>query len=154
MTTPKSESPHIPESVSYLLEDQIGFLLRKANQRHRSIFNARLGNSIAPSQFSALAKLYQLGPVSQNQLGRLIALDSATIKGVVNRLVEAGLVVSNRSDDDARLRMISLTKQGRDRIMELLPLASEITELTIEPLSRQEAASLHRLLGKIAQSPE
>ncbi len=154
MPSPKPEPSGESESTPYLLDDQIGFLLRKANQRHRSIFNAEVDNSIAPSQFSALAKLYELGPVSQNQLGRLIALDSATIKGVVNRLIDAGHVISERSDDDARLRMISLTDQGRHRIGGLLPVASRITELTVEPLSEREAATLHRLLSKIAQSPE
>lgn len=136
----------------YVLEDQIGFLLRKANQRHRSIFGNQVNNSIAPAQFSALAKLHQLGPLSQNHLGRLIALDSATIKGVVNRLVQADYVTSERSEDDARLRIIDLTADGRIRVEGLLPLAEEITHLTLAPLNDQEAKTLHRLLSKIARS--
>ncbi len=140
--------------ASYVLEDQIGFLLRKANQRHRSIFSTRVDNSIAPAQFSALAKLHQLGPLSQNRLGRLIALDSATIKGVVNRLVQAGYVTSERSEDDARLRIIDLSNEGRAHIKTLLPLAAEITELTLAPLSDRESLTLHRLLDKIAGSNE
>ncbi len=136
----------------YVLEDQIGFLLRKANQRHRSIFGNQVKNNIAPAQFSALAKLHQLGPLSQNHLGRLIALDSATIKGVVNRLVQADYVTSERSEDDARLRIIDLTTHGRIRIKGLLPLAEEITQLTLAPLNDQEAKTLHRLLSKIAGS--
>jgi DNA-binding MarR family transcriptional regulator len=138
------------ESAPYILEDQIGFLLRTANQRHRSIFNREVANAIAPAQFSTLAKLYELGPVSQNQLGRLIALDSATIKGVVNRLVEAGYVNSECSESDARLRMIDLTDQGRKRIRDLLPVAARITEATLAPLSEREAVTLHKLLRKIS----
>ncbi len=143
-----------PSENSYVLESQIGFLLRKANQRHRSIFSTRVDNSIAPSQFSTLAKLYELGPLSQNHLGRLIALDSATIKGVVNRLVQAGYVTSEKSKDDARLRIIDLTSEGRSHIEALLPLAAEITDITLAPLSDRESATLHRLLNKIAVAPE
>lgn len=135
---------------SYVLEDQIGFLLRTANQRHRSIFNRGVDNSIAPAQFSALAKLLCLGPLSQNQLGRLIAVDSATIKGVVERLIEADCVTSRRSDEDARLRIIDLTETGRERIESLLPLARQITDDTVSPLTAAEAKTLHRLLAKIS----
>lgn len=135
----------------YVLEDQIGFLLRKANQRHRLIFSTEVDNEIAPAQFSALAKLYELGSVSQNQLGRLIALDSATIKGVVTRLVAAGYVRSERSTDDARLRMILLTEDGRRTIERLLPVAEGITQQTLAPLSEREVATLTRLLAKISR---
>jgi hypothetical protein len=41
--------------------------------------------SVSP-QFSTLAKLREVGPCSQNHLGRLIHYDSATITGVINRL--------------------------------------------------------------------
>ncbi len=135
----------------YVLEEQIGFMLRKANQRHRGIFSAEVDNEIAPTQFSALAKLYELGPVSQNQLGRLIAVDSATIKGVVERLSAAGFVRGERSADDARLRIIHLTGKGRSTIERLVPVARGITKLTLEPLSEREVATLTRLLAKISR---
>ena len=47
---------------------------------------------VTPTQFAALAKLHDLGAVSQNQLGRLTAMDPATICGVVGRLIERGYV--------------------------------------------------------------
>ncbi len=134
----------------YLLEEQVGFLLRKANQRHRLIFSTEVDNEIAPAQFSVLAKLHEVGAVSQNQLGRLIALDSATVKGVVERLLAAGYVHRERSPDDARLRIIQLTDEGRITVERLLPVAERITELTLAPLSEQEAKTLVRLLSTIS----
>ncbi len=65
---------------------QIGFLLRTALQRHTAIFSARMIEGLTPTQFGALAKLYEIGPCSQKHLGRLIYLDAATIKGMVDRL--------------------------------------------------------------------
>ncbi len=135
----------------YLLEEQIGFLLRKANQRHRAIFNREVDNEIAPAQFAAMAKLYEIGPISQNQLGRMIALDSATITGVVERLTAAGYARSERSSDDARLRLVQLTPAGRSVIERLLPVARRITDATLEPLTDCEAATLLRLLDKIGR---
>jgi len=140
------------EEAPYVLEDQVGFLLRKANQRHRLIFSAGVDNEIAPAQFSALAKLYEIGGVSQNQLGRLIALDSATIKGVVERLLAAGYVCRERSLEDARLRIIELTDEGRAVIERLFPIAAQITKSTLEPLSERETATLVRLLEAIGSA--
>ena len=61
---------------AYVLEEQIGFLLRCAHQRASEMFNAVMGPfGVTPRQFAALAKLDDLGSVSQNQLGRLTAMD-------------------------------------------------------------------------------
>ena len=46
----------------YRLEDQVGFILRRAHQRATGIFNAVMEEfSITPTQFAALAKLHDLG---------------------------------------------------------------------------------------------
>src|ERR1035441_6662870 len=80
------------EPGRYVLDDQVGFLLRVALQRHTSIFTTRMIEGMTQTQFAALAKLHEVGPCSQNHLGRLIYLDAATIKGVVDRLGAAGLL--------------------------------------------------------------
>ena len=74
------------EHGRYVLDNQAGFLMRVAMQRHTSIFTSRMVEGLTQTQFAALAKLYEVGPCSQNHLGRLIYLDAATIKGVVDRL--------------------------------------------------------------------
>ncbi|HEX9446411.1 MAG TPA: MarR family winged helix-turn-helix transcriptional regulator, partial [Dongiaceae bacterium] len=73
----------------YELDAQIGFVLRRAHQRHVAIFAECLSDyALTPQQFSALAKIRETGGVSQNRLGRLTAMDPATILGVVQRLVQ------------------------------------------------------------------
>ena len=69
-------------------------MLRRAHQKATGIFNAVMGEfGVTPTQFAALAKLHDVGRVSQNELGRLTAMDPATIWGVVNRLCEPGKVL-------------------------------------------------------------
>ena len=64
---------------AYVLEEQAGHLLRRAHQRHTAIFQENIPDGqLTPLQFAALVKLHDLGEVSQNQLGRLIAMDAAT----------------------------------------------------------------------------
>lgn len=133
---------------SYSLDDQIGFLLRKAHQRHVAIFASRI--DLTPPQFAALARLHQVGPTSQNQLGMLIAMDAATVKGVIDRLGARGLVELKRHEEDRRRLMVSLTPEGRAAVERLLPVAREITQETLSPLSERDAAALLKLLARIA----
>jgi DNA-binding MarR family transcriptional regulator len=133
----------------YHLQEQVGFILRKAHQRHVSIFAARIGD-LTPPQFAALAKLQEIGETSQNQLGSLIAMDAATIKGVIDRLKARGFVQINKDENDKRRLLVRLTAEGQEAIERLIPLARESTDETLAPLTAREAATLVRLLAKIA----
>lgn len=132
----------------YSLEDQIGFVLRKANQRHIAIFARHIGE-LTPPQFAALAKLVEVGDTSQNQLGALVAMDAATIKGVIDRLKVRGFVALTRHDGDRRRLVVSLTPEGLETVSRLLPLAHQITQETSAPLNEREMVTLMRLLSRI-----
>src|SRR6476660_9179168 len=93
--------PDISED-HYVLDDQVGFLMRIAMQRHTSIFTSRMIEGLTQTQFAALAKLYEVGPCSQNHLVRLIYLDPATIQGVVDRLHLRGFVTALKYPKDCR----------------------------------------------------
>jgi len=133
----------------YRLQEQIGFVLRKAHQRHVAIFASKI-DDLTPPQFATLAKLADVGETSQNQLGNLVAMDAATVKGVIDRLKARGLVELTRHDGDKRRLLVSLTGEGRETVERLVPLAERITVETLAPLSRKEAATLLKLLARIA----
>ncbi len=133
----------------YHLQEQVGFILRKANQRHLAIFSARISD-LTPPQFAVLAKLHEVGETSQNQLGNLVAMDAATAKGVVDRLKARGLVRLDKHDADRRRLMVDLTEEGRATLERLVPFAREISAETLSPLTAKEAAALVQLLSKIA----
>jgi len=137
------------DTPAYVLEDQVGFILRQANQRHRAIFSEGVDQGILPAQFVALAKLHANGPMSQNHLGRATAMDAATIKGVVDRLQEQRNVTTRRHPDDARRLLVELTTRGRLHVERLIPLAHAITEQTLDPLDPKERTTLLHLLKKI-----
>jgi len=136
------------DAPPYRLHEQIGFVLRRAHQRHVAIFAAHIAD-LTPPQFAALAKLHEDGPTSQNQLGSQIAMDAATVKGVIDRLNARGLVELTRHEADKRRLLVSLTAEGRATVEQLIPHARQITEETLAPLNRKEAATLLKLLGKL-----
>ncbi|MEM7177342.1 MAG: MarR family transcriptional regulator [Pseudomonadota bacterium] len=147
-THPKTPSAR-PEPVErYRLAEQVGFNLRRANQRHVAIF-ARHVVGLTPTQFAALARLFELGALSQNRLGRLTAMDSATIKGVVERLGAKGYVTARADPTDQRLRLVELTPEGRDAFTAAHDNALLAREETLDPLTEDEARLFEDLLAKL-----
>lgn len=132
----------------YQLEDQVGFILRCVNQRHLSIFS-RLIPDLTPTQFSALAKLCETGQASQNELGRMIAIDAATIKGVVDRLKLRGLISSESQPSDLRRLILKPTAEGRQLFEQIGAAALKVSEETLRPLSDKERNLFIRLLMKL-----
>ena len=135
--------------MSYELDAQVGFLLRLANQRHSIIFQNHITQGLTPTQFSTLIRVAEHDKVSQNQLGRLAAMDSATTKGVVDRLKSKGLLYATPDPEAKRRSTISLTPQGAALIEQLRADGRIITEKTLEPLNASERKSLLALLQKI-----
>jgi len=147
---PAVVEPEAADAPSYVLEDQIGFRLRKAHQRASEIFNEVMSAfEVTPTQFAALAKLDDVGPIAQNQLGRLIAMDPATIFGVVGRLIKRGLVEQRVDGRDARVVLVALTPEGRKAVARMKAVAAEVSRRTLAPLSRKEAAMLLKLIAKL-----
>jgi DNA-binding MarR family transcriptional regulator len=138
-----------PEPGRYVLDEQVGFLMRVAMQRHTSIFTSRMIEGLTQTQFAALAKLYEVGPCSQNHLGRLIYLDAATIKGVVDRLHVRGFVTALADPKDRRRRAVALTGRGREVTEAAMLVAAEITAATLAPLSAEEQRTIVKLLRKL-----
>ena len=133
----------------YRLEEQVGFLLRRASQRHVAIFSEHMGEEVTPTRWAVLAKLYEAGPSSQNRLGRSTAMDAATIKGVVDRLIERGLIETQPDPTDARRRVIALSETGRRLVERSVEQAHAITRRTLDPLEPSERAALLGLLRKL-----
>jgi DNA-binding MarR family transcriptional regulator len=137
---------------SYELDAQIGFVLRRAHQRHVAIFADCLSSfALTPQQFSALAKIRQTGGVSQNRLGRLTAMDPATILGVVQRLVQRGLIERATDPTDPRSTRLTLTPAGVSLITDAIPHAMEATERTLAALPPHQRKELVALLSKLAE---
>ena len=133
----------------YVVDAQVGFLMRVAMQRHTSIFMADMIEDLTQTQFAVMAKLREVGPCSQNYLGRLVYLDAATIKGVVDRLILRGFLVTGSDPLDRRRRAVSLTPQGADVVEQAVRVAAGITATTLKPLTPDEQRTLARLLKKL-----
>lgn len=156
MQEPGRQSGHAgaPEAAPpYVLEKQIGHLLRRAHQRASAIFAERIGEDhLTPRQYAALVKVQDCGSVTQNHLGRLTAMDPATIRGVVRRLHDRRLI-ARRADLAHRRRIIwRLTAAGAAVVARTLPRGRRISAQTLEPLSPREQSVFLSLLERLGET--
>jgi DNA-binding MarR family transcriptional regulator len=136
--------------AGFKVEDHVGFLLRRAHQRHVALFTAWMAETdLTPTQFTALLKTVQLGRITQNHLGRLAAMDPATIQGVVQRLVARGLIRRGRDPMDRRTAVLEPTEAGVALIGRVVPCAQQAHEAALAPLSPQERTRVLALLRKL-----
>lgn len=135
----------------YVVEDQAGFLLRRAHQRHAALFISEMAAAdLTPMQFTALVKTVELGRVTQNQLGRLAAMDPATIQGVVKRLVARGLLARDADAADRRAIVLTPTTEGCALATQAVHCARRITDATLSPLAEAERTLFLSFLRRLS----
>jgi len=101
---------------SFVLDESIGHLIRRAHQRASATFMTILADhQFTPTQFFALARLRERGRLSQNRLGRLTAMDPATIQGVTRRLFDRGYIARTPDATDRRRMVLELTPTDAGR---------------------------------------
>lgn len=134
----------------YVLEDQIGHLLRRAHQRATQIFLERFENvDLTPTQWAAMARLASEKTASQNHLGRMTAMDPATIQGVIRRLEARGLVGRTDDPNDRRRTLLRLTEEGEAMVEAVKATAFEVSSRALAPLDDADRHHLLAMLKKL-----
>lgn len=134
--------------AKYALDEQVGYILRRVTQRHLSIF-AQAIPEVTTTQFAVLARLAELGPLSQNHLGRATSMDGATIKGVVDRLSRLGLTETAPDPQDRRRLIVSLSAAGARLFAERMETGLAVSAATLAPLAPEEQAQFLALLARL-----
>lgn len=148
-----AEQPHEdkkPSEQGYDFSQQIGYLLRRAYQRHTAIFQKLSGGeNLTAIQFITLCTVMENGPCSIVDIVNATAIDPATARGVVNRLRTRELLHIARDPDDHRKALIEITSTGKQVVATLIPHAKEISDATMGRLSQPEAVALTLLIKKM-----
>ncbi|MDE2228514.1 MAG: MarR family transcriptional regulator [Alphaproteobacteria bacterium] len=148
---PKTSTRRAARGAAYRLDDQVGFLLRRAYQRASANLTDRIRvHDLTPPQFATLARLYERGNLSQNRLGRLVAMEPANIRDVVQRLRKRRLVATGRDATDSRRILVGLTAAGAALVTRLVPVEIACTAKTLAPLAPAERTQLYTLLRRLA----
>ncbi|WP_353210400.1 MarR family transcriptional regulator [Rhodovarius sp.] len=134
----------------YRLDSSTGHLLRRALQRHQALFQeSAAATGLTPPQFAALTKLAELRRVTQNRLGRLVAMDPATAQGVMKRLALRGLLRTEKDPMDRRTVVLSITQEGECLVQQARQAGQRANQALMQDLDAGEQAMLLALLRRI-----
>ncbi|WP_024514216.1 MarR family transcriptional regulator [Bradyrhizobium sp. Tv2a-2] len=128
-----------------------GHLARRFQQIAVAVFLAEIedaGFDLTPVQYAALATIKANPAIDQITLAGQIAYDRTTITGVVDRLVQKGLVLRQTSSRDRRARELTITDAGRTTLRRITPAVEAAQQTMLRGLTETEAAELMRLLRK------
>jgi DNA-binding MarR family transcriptional regulator len=127
-----------------------GHLARRFQQIAVAVFHAAVedaGYDLTPVQYAALTTVGMQPGIDQATLAGLIAYDRTTITGVVDRLVQKGLVV-RQAAKDRRAHALQITDEGRRTLKGIEPAVEAAQRIMLCGLTRDEAATFMRLLRK------
>ena len=128
-------------------EDCIVFLLAKAYQRAHSAFKQKLAPfGITPVQQLILMVLREEGSLSPAEISEKIAMDSATLSGVLERMAEGGMIKREENPEDRRSIRVSLTPRAKKMQEDLAGQRQAINEELTGKLTLEERLLLKRML--------
>ena len=119
-----------------------------ADRANESIAHTGLGTT----DFAILEALLHKGPMPVNAIGKKLLLTSGSITTAVDRLVAKGYVARNDDPDDRRVRMVELTRAGRELIEPAFARHEQDLEQIVAVLSASERTTLVNLLRKLGMS--
>ena len=131
--------------------DMPGHLARRFQQIAVAVFLAEVeeaGYDLTPVQYVALTAVSANPGLDQVTLAGLIAFDRTTITGVVDRLVQKGLMARHESSRDRRARELKITEAGRRVLRGITPAVETAQRTMVRGLTEKEAKELVRLLQK------
>jgi DNA-binding MarR family transcriptional regulator len=148
---PKSTAPEQVQAEINLgvLNDVIGFRIRRIQNHLSRSFAERAGQDIRPGLFSALALIAANPGLSQTRLSREIGFDKATVVALLDSLERLGWAERRRSPDDRRRHSLYISKVGEKSLAQLLDVAIANEAGIREVLTGKEQAQLFSLLDKI-----
>ena len=136
-----------------LLENQLCFPLYAAAKDVVSRYKPMLDNiGLTYTQYITMMALWEYKNLSVSRLGERLYLDSGTLTPLLKRLAQKGLINRERSAQDERQVLVTLTQAGealKEKAIEIPPKIGRCLNLNAE-----EAAALYRLLYKVLAPSE
>lgn len=132
-------------------EDMPGHLARRFQQIAVAVFQAEMeasGADITPVQYATLAAVDAHPGIDQATLAGVVALDRATITGVLDRLENKALILRKASEKDRRAKELSMTPKGKALLTTLAPHVDAAQDIMTRGLTKDERQNLMRLLRK------
>lgn len=124
-------------------------------QGNKRMSDSMIRYDLTLAQFLAMDALAKKGSeCSMSELAERIQQSSATMTGIVDRLVEKKWVERHRSEEDRRAVFVGLTAEGTDLLLQVNSAKVSWIDSTLRKLEMSEVETLSVLIRKLMQVAE
>lgn len=132
------------------IDEMPGYAIRRLHQIAVGIVHQEAQDlGVTPVQYAILQSVHNHPGADQRTLASLVALDTSTTAGVVDRLEARGLLLRSASPHDRRVRLLTLTPPGEQLLSEVIPRMQRAQELILAPLTPSQRKDFLQLLNKL-----
>lgn len=148
--------PHLkkkrPGVDTSLLAHSMGYALAQATIVTGRIYAECIGKvfELRPVEFTLLQLIAATANVTQKQLCATLGMPAPQMTMVLDRLLERGLIVRERAEEDRRAQYIQLTAEGQVLAQQSRAASLRAEADALPTLSTAEQAILIELLHKVA----
>jgi MarR family transcriptional regulator, organic hydroperoxide resistance regulator len=98
-------------------------------------------NDITVEQLSLLIALWKKEGISQQDLGEYVDKDRPSVTRLLDNMEKGNLVVRITSEQDRRVRLIYLTKKGKDLQVKLVKVAEAAVKKSLQNIDNEMLSS-------------
>lgn len=132
------------------LENQICFPLYACSREIIKRYNPFLDKiDLTYTQYIVMMVLWDKKSLTAKELGQCLYLDSGTLTPLLKKLEAKGLINRNRSTQDERNLIVTITQAGDELKEKALGIPEQMAQCT--NLDPEEAAVLYKILYKLLQ---
>jgi DNA-binding MarR family transcriptional regulator len=126
--------------------------LELAGAYHRAARARQIG--VPQIELAALEHLDASGGLTPGELGHRLGLTSGGVTALAGRLLDAGYLTRERHPADGRMRVLTLSPAGVERLREHMAPVREPVDDGLAALDGAEAELLTQVLGRLATERE
>ena len=131
-------------------ENCIFFQLAKTSQISTRFWSNTISDlKVTSTQGLVMNFLFFDDHITAVELGKRTLLDSATLTGILDRLVSSGFVERKQHPEDRRAILVCLTAKGGETADKLQSRLEDANREFLKNLREEEQADLRKLLGKL-----
>lgn len=131
----------------YPEEDHIFELLQALNKGVGPKFERCAG--ISPTRLRLLHELFRVDEVSQITLQKSVDIDAAAVTRHLKAMEESGVITRRNNPADNRVTLVSLTDQGRDRMLQYSNEKRQFIATLLTGFDDQERTLLINMLNRL-----
>jgi MarR family transcriptional regulator, organic hydroperoxide resistance regulator len=138
-----------------LLKRALPFVIHGCYQQIRSVtYKAFLehGLELTPEQWVVLVQLWEKDGQSQSALSELTLRDRPTMSRILDTMEKHELVARHEDPQDARSRLVRLTRRGKALREKLVPVAKQLVARLEQGIPEADLETTHRTLSRMLEN--